>query len=131
MVARLTPGIARPLGGAVLAAVAVAALAPDPPQDAAIWLATLSALAAAGFVIWRLNVPASYGSMDSTRLRAHAAGNAVMLATCGAAAYVCAALLPPGPALAVAAGFSCAAAMVAVRLWLVADARRRFTVWRR
>lgn len=131
MIARLTPNIARPLGGVVLAAVAVAALAPDLPQDATILFATLSALVAAGFVIWRLNVPASYSGMDSTRLKVYAAGNVVMLATCGTAAYVCAALLPPGPALAVATGFLCAAAMVAVRLWLVADARRRFTVWRR
>ena len=127
---RPTASTARPVAGAVFAVVAVSVLAPDPPRDVVVWLATTFPLAVAGFAIWRLNVPVSYGSMDRVRLRAHVAGNTALLAVCGSTAYVSAILLPPGSALAVAAGFACAIILVAVRLWLVIRARRRFTVWR-
>lgn len=120
----------RPFGVVVLIVVTVAVLVQEPPQSANVWFATLSALAAAGFIIWRLNVPESYSSMDVTRLKVHVAGNVVMLVTCVVAAYVCATLLPPAPALVVVVGFAYAAVIVAVRLWLVVAARHRFTVWR-
>lgn len=127
----LTASTARPVASAVFAVAVVSILALDPPQDAAVWLTTAFPLAAAIFAIWRQDIPASYRSMDRTRLRAYVSGNIAILAICGITAYVCAALLPLGPALAVAAGFSCAAILTAVRLWMIVDARRRFTVWRR
>jgi len=129
--ARLTIGAARPAAGAVFAAAAISILVQAPPYDAVVWLAAAFPLAAASFAIWRLDVPASYAGMDIASLRVHVWGHAAILAVCGVVAYVCVALLPPEHALAVAAGFTCAAALAAVRLWLVADARRRFTVWRR
>lgn len=130
MGARITLGIVKPLGGVALIVVAVAVLVQEPPQSVSVWFATLSALTAAGFIIWRLNVPESYSSMNRTRLKVHVAGNAVMLVTCVVAAYVCATLLPPAPTLVVVVGFAYAAVIVAVRLWLVVAARHRFAVWR-
>lgn len=115
----------------ILIGVAVAVLVQEPPQDMNVWLATLSALAAAGFIIWRLNIPMLYSGMDIIHLKVHIAGNAVMLTTCVVAACVCVVALPSGPALATSMGFLCAAALLIIRFWLVAVARRRFTVWRR
>lgn len=128
---RLTTGAARPIAGAVFVVVAASTLIMAPPHNVVVWLVTIFPLAAAGFAIWRLDIPASYSGMDSVRLRAHVAGNTSLLAICGVTAYVCVILLPPGPALVVAAGFSCAIVLTAVRLWMIMDARRRFTVWRR
>lgn len=125
-----TTGITRPVAGAAFAALAVVVLVQDPPHTMGVWVATAAALAAAGFAIWRLDVP-SYSNMDRARLRVQTAGNVAILATCCVTAYICAVLLPSGPALAAAAGFSCAAVLAAVRLSKVVDARRRFTVWRR